>query len=128
MGWHGLAGYRWALPRISRIDRERRAISLQQLMFLLARQAGSRLAYVLLLLLSFFLFFHVFNDRLEQRDLRICQTDLHQIFRVGRHVSVTVDVQSSIRFAITQGTLSWQTILGAKSAKSPKRLHRGRIS
>jgi len=31
---------------------------------------------------------------------------------------VAVDVHSGIRFVITQGTLPWQPILGAKSAKS----------
>jgi len=47
------------------------------------------------------------------------QTDVHQIFRVGRHVGA--DVQSRIRFMIGQGTLPWQPILCAKS-KSVKRL------
>jgi len=31
-----------------------------------------------------------FNDRLEQRDLRNYKTNLHQIFRDGRHVGVNV--------------------------------------
>ena len=73
-------------------------------------------AYVLLLLLTFFFilfFFLVFNDRLEQTELRTYQTDLHEIFRVGRHVAV--DVQSGICFA--QSTLPWQPILGAISAE-----------
>jgi len=43
------------------------------------------------------------------------KTDLHRIFRDGRHVSV--DVQSGIAFRIGQGTLPWQPILGAKSAE-----------
>jgi len=51
----------------------------------------------LLLLLSF-LFFLFFNDRLEQRDLGNYKTDLHQIFRDGRHIDV--DVQSGIGFRI----------------------------
>jgi len=67
-------------------------------------------------IVSFFIFlFLLFNDRLEQKDLRMYQTDLHQISRVGRHVAV--DVQSGIGFAITEGTLPWQPVLGAKSAK-----------
>jgi len=75
------------------------------------RQAKGRLAYVFLLLLSFFfIFFHLFNDRLEQRDLRTYQTDIHQIFRVDRHVAV--DVRCGICFAIAQGT-----ILGAQSTE-----------
>ena len=64
--------------------------------------------------LSFFFSFF-FNDRLEQKVLENYKTDLHQIFRDGRHVRV--DVQSGIGFLIGQGTLSWQPILGAKSAK-----------
>jgi len=48
------------------------------------------------------------------------QTDLHQKFRVGRHVAV--DVSSGIHFAIAQGMLPWQPILGIKLAKSAKRL------
>jgi len=52
---------------------------------------------------------------LEQRDLRIYQTKLHQIFKVDRHAPV--DVHSGICFTIGQGTLSWQPILGAKSAE-----------
>ena len=64
-----------------------------------------------------FLFFLLllFNDRLEQRDLGNYKTDLHRIFRDGRHVGV--DVQSGIGFRIGQGTLPWQPILGAKSAE-----------
>ena len=65
----------------------------------------------MLLLLYFFFFF---NDRLEQRDLRNYKADLHQIFKDDRHVGV--DVQSGIGFAIGQGTLLWQPILGAKSS------------
>jgi len=54
-------------------------------------------------MLCFCYFFHhllffFFNDRLEQRDLGNYKTDLHQIFRVGRHVGV--DVQSGIGFPI----------------------------
>ena len=45
---------------------------------------------------TIFIFLHLFNDRLEPRDLRTCQTDLHQIFRVGRHVAG--DVRSGILF------------------------------
>jgi len=52
---------------------------------------------------------------LEQTDLGNCKTDLHQIFSDGRHIGV--DVQSAIGFRINQGTLPWQTILGAKSAE-----------
>ena len=44
----------------------------------------------MLLLLSFLLFLSFFNDRLEQRDLGNYRTDLHQIFRGGRHVGVDV--------------------------------------
>ena len=33
-----------------------------------------------------------FDDRLEQRDLGNYKTNLHQIFRGGRHVGVPVDV------------------------------------
>jgi len=58
----------------------------------------SRQAYVMLLLLSFLFFF---IDCLEQTDLGNYKTDLHQIFRDGRHVGV--DVQSGIGFAIGQG-------------------------
>jgi len=58
--------------------------------------------------------FFLFNDRLEQRDLGKYKTDLHQIFRCGRHVGV--DVQSGIGLASGKGTLSWQPILGMKSA------------
>jgi len=47
--------------------------------------------------------------------LRIYQTDLHQIFTAGRHVAV--DVQSGICFAIAEGTLPWQPVLGAEWAK-----------
>jgi len=57
----------------------------------------------------------VFNDCLEKRDLINYQTDLHQIFKLGRHVAV--DVQFGIRFAIGQGTLPRQPILVAKSAE-----------
>jgi len=53
----------------------------------------------MLLLLSFLFF--IFNDRLEQRDLGNYETDLHQIFRDGRHVRV--DVQSGIGFRTGQG-------------------------
>ena len=80
---------------------------------LLAREAS---AGRLMLCRCYFLsssFF--FNDRLEQRDLGNCQTDLHQIFRVGRHVDV--NVQSGIGLPTGQGTLPWQPILGAKSAE-----------
>jgi len=69
----------------------------------------------LLLSFLFFLLLLLFNDRLEQRDLGNCKTDLHQIFRRGRHVGV--DVQSVIGFRIGQGPLPWQPILGAKSAE-----------
>jgi len=51
---------------------------------------------------TFFVF--LFNDRLEQRDLGNYKTDLHQIFRVGRHAGV--NAQSGI-----ERTLSWQPIL-----------------
>jgi len=63
---------------------------------------------------AFFLFI-LFNNRLEQRDLRIYEADLCQILRVGRHAAVSV--RSGICFAIAQGTLSWQLILGTKSTK-----------
>ena len=56
-----------------------------------------------------------FNERLEQRDLRTYHTDLHQIFRVGKHVAV--DFQPGICFAIAKGTLPWQPTLAAKSAE-----------
>jgi len=71
------------------------------------------LANLRLTAVSFLFIF--FNHRLEQRDLTTYQTDLHQIFMVGRHVAV--DVQSCICFTISQGTLPWQPILGAKSGK-----------
>ena len=64
--------------------------------------------------LSYYIFFF-FNDRLEQRDLENCETDLRQVFRYGRHVGV--DVQSDIDFRIGQGTLPWQPSLSAKSAE-----------
>ena len=68
------------------------------------------------LLLSFLFFLCFFlNDRLEQRDLGNYKTDLHQIFRSGRHVAV--GVQPGIGFAIGHGRLPWQPILGAKSAE-----------
>jgi len=57
---------------------------------------------------SFIIVIFFFNDRLEQRDLRNYKTDLHQIFRDGRHVGV--DVQSGIDFVIGQGTSPWQPI------------------
>jgi len=64
---------------------------------------------------AYFLFYRLLlSDRLEQRDPRTYKGDFHRIFMVGRYVAV--DVQSGICFAIGQGTLSWQTILGAKSA------------
>ena len=63
--------------------------------------------------ISVFSFF-LFNDRLEQRNLRIYKTDLRRMFRVGTHVAV--DVQSGIGFLTGQGTLPWQPILSAKSA------------
>jgi len=70
------------------------------------RATFSRQIYVMHLLLSFFFFHHfLFNDRLEQRDLGNYKTDLHQIFRVGRHAGV--DVQYGIGFAIGQGTMPW---------------------
>jgi len=71
----------------------------------------------MLLLLSFRFFHHhhLFNDRLEQRDLKNYKTDLHQIFRDGRHVGV--DFQFGIGFPTGQGTVSWQPILGAKSTE-----------
>jgi len=51
----------------------------------------------------------------KNRHLPTYQTDIHQIFRVDRHVAV--DVQSGICFAIAQGTLPWQPILGAQSTE-----------
>jgi len=63
----------------------------------------------------YFLFFLFYiYDHLEQRDLRNYKTNLHQIFRGGRHGGV--DIQSKIGFAISQGTLPWQPILGPKLA------------
>jgi len=64
--------------------------------------------------LSFYSFL-LFNDRLDERDLRTYQTDLHEIFRIGR--CVVVAVQSGIRFTIAERTLPWQPILGTKSAE-----------
>jgi len=52
---------------------------------------------------------------LEQRDLRIYQTDLHEIFRVGRYVAE--DVRSGIHFVTGQMILPWQPILGTKSTE-----------
>jgi len=60
-------------------------------------------------------FLSFFNDRLEQRDLGNYKTDLHQIRRDSRHVGA--HVQFGISFAIGQGTLPWQPILGAESAE-----------
>jgi len=57
----------------------------------------------------------LFNDPLEQRDLGNYKTNLHQIFRDGRHVGA--DVQYGIGFPIRQEALPWQPILCAKSAK-----------
>ena len=57
----------------------------------------------------------LFNDRLEQRELGNCKTDLHQIFTDGGHVGV--DVQSGIGLPTGQGTLPWQRILSTKSAE-----------
>jgi len=71
---------------------------------LLARQAVGRQGLCSAAVTFFlFFFFFFFDGRLEQRDLRIYQTDLHQMFRVGKHVAV--DVQFGIGFAIGQGTL-----------------------
>jgi len=50
-----------------------------------------------------FLHLHLFNDRLDQRDLRTYQSDFHQIFMVGRHA--VVDVRSDIRVMIAEGSL-----------------------
>jgi len=72
---------------------------------------GGNAAMLQPLLLSFLFLFFFFNDRLEQRDLGNCKTDLHQIFRDDR-----VDVQFGIDFRIGQGTLPWQPILSAESA------------
>ena len=78
---------------------------------LLARQAVGRQGLCSVAVIFFFLF----NDRLEQRDLRTYQTELHQIFWVGRHLAEAVPF--GIGFAIgRQGTLPLQPILGAKSA------------
>jgi len=59
------------------------------------------------LLLSFLFFLLLFNDRLEQRDLGNYKTDLHKIFRDGRHIGVGLDVQSGIDFRIGQESLPW---------------------
>jgi len=70
----------------------------------------------MLLLLSFFFF----NDRLEHLQE---SSNLHQIFRVGRHVAV--DVQSGNG----QGTLPWQPILGTKSVENRRNAYsHGRVS
>jgi len=83
---------------------------------LLARQASaSRLILCRCYTFLFFLFKIFLNELLAQRDLRNYKTDLHQLFRNGRHVGV--DVHSGIGFAIGQGTLPWQPILSAKSAE-----------
>jgi len=79
--------------------------------FLARRASAGRLMFCFCYFLSFFFF----NDRVEQRDLGNYQTDPHQIFRGGTHVDV--DIQSGIGFAIGQGTLPWQPILGAKLAE-----------
>jgi len=67
------------------------------------RQAFSRPAYVMPLLLSFlsFLLLLLFNDRLEQTELGNCKTDLHQIFRDGRYSGV--DVQSGTVCGLLKG-------------------------
>jgi len=62
---------------------------------------------------TFFPILLLFNDRLEQRDLGNYKTDLHKIFRDGRHVGV--DVKSGIGFRIGQGTLPWQPLLDSHS-------------
>jgi len=61
---------------------------------LLVSPPGFCYAYV-----TSFIFF--FNDRLEQGDLRNYNTDLHQIFRDGRHVGV--DVQSGMVSRLVNG-------------------------
>jgi len=43
------------------------------------------------------------------------EIDLHQIFRIGSRM-IMADYPD-IRFAVAQGTLPWQLILEAKSAK-----------
>jgi len=39
---------------------------------------------------------------------RICQTDLRQLFKVGR--TIPVGDQSEISFSIHQGTFSWEPV------------------
>jgi len=62
-----------------------------------------------------FLLSSFFKQSFVAKRSRKLQDHLHQIFRSGRHVGV--DVQSGIGFRISQGTLPWQPILGAKSAE-----------
>jgi len=53
--------------------------------------------------------FNFFDDSYRANYLKIYQTDLCQIFRVGR--TVAVDDQSQISFFVPQGTLPWQPFL-----------------
>ena len=68
----------------------------------------------MLLLLSVYLFL-VLTIAWSKQISETTEIDLRQIFRDGRHVGV--DVHSGIGFAIGQGTLPWQPILGAKSVE-----------
>ena len=63
--------------------------------------------YVLLLLLIYLFLFN-FSDSRQTNYLKIYCTDLRQIFRVGR--TMTVDGQTEMSFSIPQGMLPWQPI------------------
>jgi len=56
----------------------------------------------------FFLVYLFFNDFRQTNYLKICRTDLHHSFRVGR--TLAMDDQSEIGFSIPQRTLPWQPI------------------
>ena len=50
------------------------------------------------------------NNSCQTNYPKIYQTDLRQIFRVGK--TTAVDDQSEVSFSILRGTLSWQPIYG----------------
>jgi len=63
------------------------------------------------------LFFIIcFSDFFRTNYLDIYQTDLHEICRIGRTLSI--DELSEVIFSISEGTLPWQPILWAKSTSN----------
>jgi len=76
----------------------------------LARQASAGR-----LMLCFCYFLSSFLTIAWSKEISEYKTDLHQIFRHGKHVGV--DVNSGIGFAIAQGMLPTQPLLSAKSAE-----------